>query len=571
MTAMPAKVRVAGDLPIAAGVFMKLMSACLLATTLLGFASFAADPQVEIANFSSAGSLTIKNSYPQGVVTVMSAPAVNGPWSPLKNAFSLGLDVPMNFSPPSGTTFYRAVAVDLSEAESWLFTFADIVDLGSLAGKVAAVADGVSAYMANNLSAATQDLLSEYGMIPDSDILASLVPDLNGLLEGPSIYDPDRFAGVTLSPATQYWLTQNPQGPALIRLNRMLFDDAYPQEFAQKQDNGGFANLVQSFGLLTTIAGAGGTPVSPSNKWRPEFEGGPATNALLSRPHIAMADQAGNVYIADKEAYAIRKVTLDGNIHTVAGNNMPGLGDTNPVIATSVSLNNPNGLWVFPDGKFYILDRDNGLIRKVDTNGIMTVVVNHGSPIPEGRGLWVSPDESILYYSAGTSVMRWDVTNGLARFATNFSVLGNLAVDLDGRLCATDWGANFVYRLAADGSTTVIAGNGNTSGGGDGALASETGLWQVRGIWFLPTGAYFLGTDTGSQVWYVDTSGYIHLFLNGNTFSHTGDGSWFYDPATPKVSKVRQITMDFESNLIVTENDSGYIRKVQFLRHQPPF
>src|SRR5206468_4418091 len=45
----------------------------------------------------------------------------------------------------------------------------------------------------------------------------------------------------------------------------------------------------------------------------------------------------GNIYIADKEAHAIRKVTLDGNIYTVAGNNVSGYGDTNPVPATSRS------------------------------------------------------------------------------------------------------------------------------------------------------------------------------------------------------------------------------------------
>src|SRR6266481_5130621 len=151
-----------------------------------------------------------------------------------------------------------------------------------------------------------------------------------------------------------------------------------------------YTNVVWSFGLLTTVAGAGGATFSPDNKWLPEFEGGPATNALLSRPHITMADRAGNLYIADKEAFAIRKVT--------------------------------------PDGKFYILDRDNGLIRKVDTNRIMTLVVDHGGPIPEGRGLWVSSDESILYYSAGTQVMRWDRTNGLNMFANGFVQLGNLAV-----------------------------------------------------------------------------------------------------------------------------------------------
>jgi sugar lactone lactonase YvrE len=282
-----------------------------------------------------------------------------------------------------------------------------------------------------------------------------------------------------------------------------------------------------------------------------------------------MADRTGNIYIADKEAHAIRKVTLDGNIHTVAGNNLPGYGDTNPVPATSVSLFNPNGLWVFPDDKFYILDRDNGLIRKVDTNGIMTLVVDHGAPIPEGRGLWVSPDESILYYSASTQVMRWDTTNGLSVFASGFFQLGNLAVDPVGRLYVTDRGANQAYRLDSEGATTLIAGNGSAGGGGDGYLAVETGLWQLRGIWFLPTGAFFLATDNGSQVWYVDTAGVIHLFLNGDFSSHNGDGAWFYDPATPKVSKVRQITMDYDGNLIITENDAGFIRKVQFLRHQP--
>src|SRR5207248_2045541 len=102
------------------------------------------------------------------------------------------------------------------------------------------------------------------------------------------------------------------------------------------------------------------------------------------------------------------KVTLDGNIHTVAGNNVAGFGNTNPVPATSVSLNDPNGVWVFPNGKFYILDRGNGLIRKVETNGMMTLVVNHGAAIPEGRGLWVNPGESLLFYCAGNQVMRWD-------------------------------------------------------------------------------------------------------------------------------------------------------------------
>ena len=92
-------------------------------------------------------------------------------------------------------------------------------------------------------------------------------------------------------------------------------------------------------------------------------------------------------------------------------------------------------------------------------------------------------------------------------------------------------------------------------------------MWDWDGAADSVPSYTFTATDAGSQVWYVDTSGYIHLFLNGNAISHSGDGSWFYDPSTPKVSKVRQITMDYDGNLIITEHDAGYIRKVQFLRH----
>src|SRR3954468_12916486 len=63
----------------------------------------------------------------------------------------------------------------------------------------------------------------------------------------------------------------------------------------------GFTNLTRAYGILTTIAGAGGP--QDINNWRPEFEGAPATQVLLSGPHIAMADRAGFIYIADKDAH----------------------------------------------------------------------------------------------------------------------------------------------------------------------------------------------------------------------------------------------------------------------------
>ena len=72
------------------------------------------------------------------------------------------------------------------------------------------------------------------------------------------------------------------------------------------------------------------------------------------------------------------------------------------------------------------------------------------------------------------------------------------------------------------------------------------------------------------DAWDVDTAGFIHLFLNGTVNNaHAGDGSWFYNPAEFRTGPVRAITTDREGNLLIAENDSGYIRKIRFLRHVP--
>ena len=526
-----------------------------------------------ITAFARDGTLTTTNAFLNGVVTVERASTPAGPWVPEKTVFPSGRMAQATLTPSGAGGFFRALTVDFSGTEgSSIFSASDFVYLPLLVVRLdfPSETDGVSQFLGGQISSTTFDLLFSYSGDPDLPLQEALAQDFNAVIQGGAIYDVQRFASVHLNPLTRALLDPAPQGDALVRLNRMLLEDAYPQEVFQRRLLG-FTNLVHSYGRLSTVAGSGRVQCPSCNNWQPAFEGGSATNAVLSSPHITMADRLGNLYIADKRAHAIRKVTPDGTIVTVAGTGIGGLGTTNPAPATSVALNNPNGLWVREDGSFYILDRENGLIRKVDTNGTMTLRVDNQGPIPGGRGLWVSPDESLLFYSAGSQLKRWDSTNGLAVYADSFIALDNLAVDPSNHVVVTDSGANRVYRIESDGTKTLIAGNGSSAGGGDGQLATETGLSAVRGIWFLPTGAFFLGTDIGSQVWYVDIDGYIHLFLNGDPSGvHAGDGAWFYnDPMTPKVSVVRQITMDYDGNLLVTENNPGYVRKVQLLRLDP--
>jgi sugar lactone lactonase YvrE len=330
----------------------------------------------------------------------------------------------------------------------------------------------------------------------------------------------------------------------------------------------GFARLCAAYGVIRTIAGKGEYGSDTYNGWLPEFEGGLATAAELSRPHMAMSDADGNIYIADKDAHAIRKVTSDGRIHTVAGTNLPGDDGNSAGQATGRRLASPNGLWVRSDGTFYILDMDNGKIRRVDKQGLMTTLFKVSDGISSGRGLWVSDDESLVYFASGALLRKWTPSGGVKTVTSGFEELGNIVVDPSGALVVTDRGAHRVYRVSPNGGKTIIAGNGKTSGGGDGALAMETGLAGVRGICFLPTGGYMLATHEGSQIWYIDTAGVAHLFLDGLPGAHDGDGQYFRS-AGPKISEARSVTLDAQGRIIIVENDAGFVRVIEFLPASP--
>ncbi len=322
-----------------------------------------------------------------------------------------------------------------------------------------------------------------------------------------------------------------------------------------------FEVFSRSYDLLTAVAGKGGSGDGDLNEWRPEYEGGPAVDAVLSGPHMAMADSAGNVYIADKNAHAVRKVAPDGTITTLAGTNSPGNGGNGR--AVEQALNGPNGLWVDRRGRCYILDLGNGKIRVVDPGGEMETLVHDTGGISLGRGLWVSGGEDTVWYSSGTRIRMWTATGGIVTFAEGFAALGNIVQDPAGALVATDRSAGLVYRIDRQGAKTIIAGDGSEEGGGEGFGALETAFHGVRGVWFLDDGSYFLATHEGSRIWYIDPDGIVHLFLDGleGDGHHSGDGENYRTPGF-KISEARAVTVDYMGNVLVTENDRGFVRMI---------
>src|SRR5262249_10424923 len=85
-------------------------------------------------------------------------------------------------------------------------------------------------------------------------------------------------------------------------------------------------------------------------------DGGPATAAMLSAPSEVTVDPSGDFYIADRNNNRIRKVDISsGVIGTVAGSGSAGWFFSGGP-ALFASLDHPSGVAVDSEGNFYIAD-----------------------------------------------------------------------------------------------------------------------------------------------------------------------------------------------------------------------
>lgn len=116
-------------------------------------------------------------------------------------------------------------------AGSSFFKENHFTDLSSLANKLRSggAPAGVSKFLADQLSPETKAQLGA----PGPQLAKALAADLNKVLEGGIIYESNRFAGVQLKTTTRHFIAQNPQSHTRIRLNRLLLEEAYPNEIAK--------------------------------------------------------------------------------------------------------------------------------------------------------------------------------------------------------------------------------------------------------------------------------------------------------------------------------------------------
>ncbi len=358
-----------------------------------------------------------------------------------------------------------------------------------------------------------------------------------------------------------------------------------------------FQDVASGFGTTTTLIGTHQDTTNDDmgfakNFWNASYEGALAATVPLSNPHISAADALGNVYIADKASHSILKITPDGRIHTWAGTHAAGFNGDGPALATTLQINNPNGLFIFPDGTVYLLDPGNHRIRRIAPDGTMATVLNDPDPnwYPSGRALWVSRDQKLIYYTNeyapvppsiiadGACVKKWTPTGGIELVCSKdvgFFNPGNLAVNpADGKLYVTDRAeedtnkmAPGLFRIDGPEQRTRITGNITSPAAADGQLAINSFIDQPRGIAFLPNGSYFICGHKDGSIWYVDTVGILHLYIHGKG---SGDtyllSNGLHPPLADSTNYIRQpraITISPNGNLLVTCNDSGFVFTVK--------
>lgn len=296
-------------------------------------------------------------------------------------------------------------------------------------------------------------------------------------------------------------------------------------------------NLLGALGLMALLAGCGdGIPKDKDDDKPPPaptaalsvFAGDPTadgtmdgtgTAARFNNPHGLAIDSSGNVYVADRGNYVIRKITPDGVVTTLAG----GAGQSRLTngAAANARFVNPVALTVGSGGTVYVADDVN--IRSITTGGQVATVTT----IPVGSNI--------------ATASRPDVTPGA------------IAVDANNDLYITN---NYGTRRFAIGA------------GGTGILEGQNTVGDLFGT-LAPRG---VAVDSSNVVYLFDLEREISRW---NPTANFGSDNLFTIAGAPNVrgavngtgnaarfEQVMALTVDPQGNLYAADAVNNLVRKI---------
>ncbi len=208
-------------------------------------------------------------------------------------------------------------------------------------------------------------------------------------------------------------------------------------------------------------------------------------------------DHKGNMFISDRINHQIRKVSAQGKITTIAGTGESAYyGDGGP--ASEAAFRDPSALVTDKAGNLYIADAANNMIRKIDTQGIVTTFAGNGNHENSGDG---------------GPALKAGIRN-----------IDYLAMSPTGELHIVGMNSHIVRKITKDGNIMTVAGTGDQGFFGDGGPATKAMLKSPSAITFDSKGNLYISDMGNNRIRKVDTSGIITTFAGSGTFGWAQDG-----------------------------------------------
>ncbi len=192
----------------------------------------------------------------------------------------------------------------------------------------------------------------------------------------------------------------------------------------------GTIRSITSGGAVSTLAG------SSTNRGSTD---GVGAVALFSAPVGVAQGPDGAFYVADSTNHTIRKITADGTVTTFAGT--AGASGASDGTGATARFNQPTGITVDANGRVYVADTANNLIRSISSTGVVTTLagvtaVSGAEDGPGGGALFNQP--------------------------------GGLAVDANGNVYVADTGNSAIRKITPGGTVSTLAGLPTVGGLKDG-------------------------------------------------------------------------------------------------------
>ncbi len=261
-------------------------------------------------------------------------------------------------------------------------------------------------------------------------------------------------------------------------------------------------------------------------------DGGQATNAQINMTNGLKFDDNGNLYIADQFNHVIRKVDTDGVITTIAGNGISGFsGDGG--LAVNAQIASPIGVAIDNLGNIYFCDYLNQRIRKINSEGIISTIAGNGV--------------------AGFS------GDGTSAASAQINLPQGITSDDSGNIYFADRANNRIRKISSNGIISTYAGTGIEGFSGDGSAATSAQINYPIHPTIDQNGNLFFCDAVNQRVRKIDANGIISTIAGNGIAGFTGDGA---NAASAQINSPQGLEIDSQGNLYIADNANNRIRKI---------